>query len=241
MLASPGQVEFQLACPKRFVVGGLDAELSSRGIDIGFVGSLGSPVNPGITTSTSAVFLGRLVRGQDVAASFRPHIGCVPASGGGQRGQTAYHAFAPGKPTVRHVTQIVVRPGRTRHYVERCARNERLAAATHAIGFFGDAPPAVSLARSVRVVQTVHAGRVSLTIRAGRRSPAAAPSSNSTSCAQPDDVRPPPPAAHAARDPGGDRRLPAERRDARCSTRCGTRTSTCSPRSSRPAVRGGAG
>ena len=168
VLASPGQVEFQLACPKKFVVGGLDAELSSRSIDIGFVGSLGSPVNPGITTSTSAVFLGRLVRGQDVAASFRPHIGCVPASGGGQRGQTAYHAFAPGKPTVRHVTQIVVRPGRTRHYVERCAPNERLAAATHAIGFFGDAPPAVSLARSVRVVQTVHAGRVSLTIRAGQ-------------------------------------------------------------------------
>ena len=168
VLASPGQIEYQLACPKRFVVGGLDAELSSHGIDIGFVGSLGSPVNPGITTSTSAVFLGRLVRGRDVAASFRPHIGCVPASGGGQRGQTAYHPFAPGKPSVRHVTQIVVQPGHTRHYVEQCTRNERLAAATHAIGFFGDTPPPVSLARSIRVVQTVHAGRVSLTIRAGR-------------------------------------------------------------------------
>jgi hypothetical protein len=168
VLASPGQVEFQLACPKRFVVGGLDAELSSRGIDIGFVGNLGSPVNPGITTSTSAVFLGRLVRGQDLAASFRPHIGCVPASGGGQRSPTAFHAFAPGKPSVRHVTQIVVRPGKTRHYVGRCAGDERLAAATHAIGFFGDVPPAVSLARSVQVAQSVRAGRVNLTIRAGR-------------------------------------------------------------------------
>jgi hypothetical protein len=168
VLASPGQVEFELACPKRFVVGGLDAELSSRGIDIGFVGNLGSPVNPGITTSASAVFLGRLVRGQDLAASFRPHIGCVPASGGGQRSPTAYHAFAPGKPSVRHVTQIAVRPGRTRHYVGSCARTERLAAATHAIGFFGDTPPAVSLARSVQVVQAVHAGRVTLTIRASR-------------------------------------------------------------------------
>jgi hypothetical protein len=168
VLASPGQVEFQLACPKKFVIGGLDAEASNHGIDIGFVGSLGSPVNPGITTSTSAIFLGRLVRGRDLAASFRPHIGCIPASGGGPRGQTAYHAFAPGKPSVRHVTRFVVQPGRTRHYVEQCARNGRLAAATHAIGFFGDAPPAASLARSVRVVQTVHAGRVSLTIRAGR-------------------------------------------------------------------------
>jgi hypothetical protein len=168
VLASPGRVEFQLACPNRFVVGGLDAELSSRRIDIGFVGSLGSPVNPGITTSKEAVFLGRLVRGRDPAASFRPHIGCVPASGGGQRSPTAYHAFRPGKPSIRHVTEIAVSPGRTRHYVGRCAPNERLAAATHAIGFFGPAPPSVSLAGSVQVTQRVRAGRVHLTIRATR-------------------------------------------------------------------------
>jgi hypothetical protein len=168
VLASPGQVEFQLTCPKRFVVGGLDAELSTRGIDIGFVGNLGSPVNPGITTSKEAVFLGRLVRGNDPAASFRPHIGCVPASGGGQRTPTAYHPFKPGKPSVRHVTQFVVQAARTRRYVQTCARNERLVAATHAIGFFGDKPPSASLARSIRVAQSVHAGRVRLTIRAAR-------------------------------------------------------------------------
>jgi len=168
VLASPGRVEFQLACPKRFVVGGLDAELSTRGIDIGFVGNLGSPVNPGITTSKEAVFLGRLVRGSDPAASFRPHIGCVPASGGGQRSPTAYHVFKPGKPGIRHATNIVVEPGRTRHYVKRCASNERLVAATHAIGFFGDIPPSVSLARSIQVAQSVRAGRVKLTIRATR-------------------------------------------------------------------------
>ena len=168
VLASPGEVQFQLACPKRFMVGGLDAELSSRGIDVGFVGRLGSPVNPGITTSKEAVFLGRLVHGRDSAASFRPHIGCVPASGGGQRTPTAYHAFAPGKPSVRHVTQIAVRPSSVRRYVGRCARNEQLVAATHAIGFFADAPPSASLARSVHVTQRMAAGRVTLTIRAGR-------------------------------------------------------------------------
>jgi hypothetical protein len=166
VLASPGRVEFQLACPKRFVVGGLDAELSSRAIDIGFVGNLGSPVNPGITTSKEAVFLGRLVRGLDPAASFRPHIGCIPASGGGQRTPTAYHPFKPGKPSVRHVTQIVVQPGRTRHYLRRCAGSENLVAATHAIGFFGDVPPSASLARSVQVAQSVRAGTVKLTVRA---------------------------------------------------------------------------
>jgi hypothetical protein len=168
VLASPGQVEFQLACPTHYVVGGLDAELSSRAIDIGFVGNLGSPVNPGITTSKEAVFLGRVVRGRDPAASFRPHIGCVPASGSGKRSPTAYHAFVPGKPSIRHVTAIVVEPGRTRHYVKRCARNERLVAATHAIGFFGDIPPSASLARSVQVTQRVRAGTVKLTVRATR-------------------------------------------------------------------------
>ena len=167
VLATPGQVEFQLSCPKRFIVGGLDAELSSRGIDVGFVGSLGSPVNPGITTSQQAVFLGRLVRGRDPAPFFRPHIGCVPASGGGQRVPTAYRAFAPGKPTVREVSQVTVRTGGVRHFAARCAPHERLVAATHAIGFTGESPPAVTAARSVHVVQHVAAGRVALTIRAG--------------------------------------------------------------------------
>jgi hypothetical protein len=168
VLASPGRVEFQLACPQRFVVGGLDAELSSRAIDIGFVGNLGSPVNPGITTSKEALFLGRLVRGRDPAASFRPHVGCVPASGGGKRSPTDYHVFKPGKPTIRRVTNVVVQPGRTRRYVRQCARNERLVTATHAIGFFGDIPPSASLARSVQVAQNLQAGRVHLTVRAAR-------------------------------------------------------------------------
>jgi hypothetical protein len=166
VLAGPRQVEFQLACPKRFIVGGLDAELTSPSIDVGFVGSLGSPVNPGITTSKEAVFLGRLMRGRDAAASFRPHIGCVPASGGGQRTPTAHHAFAPGKPVMRRVVQLGVRPGKTRLYVGRCARNERLVAATHAVGFYGETPPTVSLARAVTVAQRIRAGHAELKIRA---------------------------------------------------------------------------
>jgi hypothetical protein len=166
VLAAPGEVQFQLACPKRFVVGGLDAELSSRGIDVGFVGKLGSPVNPGITTSQEAVFLGRFVRGRDSAPSFRPHIGCVPASGGGQRVPTAYRVVAPGKPVQRRVFELRVRSGKTRRYVGRCLRNERLAAATHAIAFYGDKPPTAALARAVTVTQRVRAGHAELTIRA---------------------------------------------------------------------------
>jgi hypothetical protein len=169
VLAAPGQVEFQMSCPKRFIVGGLDAELSSRGIDVGFVGSLGSPVNPGITTSQQVVFLGRLVRGRDPAPFFRPHIGCVPASGGGKRVPTAFHPVAPGKPTQRMVSQVAVHPGGIRHFATRCPNGERLVAATHAIGFAGATPPSVAAVRSVLVAQHVAGERVTLAIRAGPR------------------------------------------------------------------------
>jgi hypothetical protein len=167
VLAAPGQVEFQLACPKNFIVGGLDAELSSRGIEIGFVGSLGSPVNPGVTTSKEAVFLGRLVRGRDPAPAFRPHIGCVPASGGGARVPTAYHVFAPGKPSLRRVTQVVVGAGGRRTLHRGCARGERLVAATHAIGFA--TPPTAAQAGSIHVTQHVAAGIVTLHIASRTR------------------------------------------------------------------------
>jgi hypothetical protein len=167
VLAAPGRVEFQLSCPKNFIVGGLDAELSSRGIDVGFVGTLGSPVNPGVTTSKDVVFLGRLVRGRDPAPSFRPHIGCVPTAGGGGRVPTAYHAFPPGKPSMRRVTNVFVEGGSRRKITGRCARGERLVSATHAIGF--PAPPTFAEARAVHVTQRAAAGGVTLAVSAGTR------------------------------------------------------------------------
>jgi hypothetical protein len=155
------QVQYDLTCPKGYVVAGLDAEISARGIDIGFIGALGSPVNPGITTKRDAVFLGQLVRGPAPAASFRPHIGCVPASGGGQRAPTAYNpnAIPPGQTVDRKVRNVPATPSRT-------IRGERLSGATHAIGFYGQRPPSVRAARAVRVTQTIRNGVVSLAIHA---------------------------------------------------------------------------
>ncbi len=168
VVASPGRVEFQLSCPRRYIVAGLDAELTSRGIEVGFVGALGSPVNPGITTSRDVVFLGRLVR--DVAgATFRPHIGCVPASGGGGRTPTAYHPFPPGKPTTRRVVGFRARAGTTTR-AARCARNEVLVGATHAVGFLGDTPPSEAAIGSVRATQRFRNGRVLVTVHAPRGS-----------------------------------------------------------------------
>ncbi len=161
-----GEVQFQLACPKRYVVAGLDAELSTRALEVGFRGALGAPVNPGITTSTSAVFFGRLVRGRDPAASFRPHIGCVPAAGGGQRVPTAFQAYPPARPTAPQMIQIDVHAG-TRGYVEHCPAGQQLVNASHAIAFFTDAPPTAKLAAGVHVTQTVSSGRVHVTVHAG--------------------------------------------------------------------------
>ncbi len=160
------RVEFQLVCPPRYIVGGLDAELSSRGIEVGFVGALGSPVNPGITTAKEALFLGQHVRGRDAAPSFRPLIGCVPAQSGGRRAPTAYRAFPPGKPTVRQVKTVRVRSGATTRAVARCPKAQRLISATHAVGFYGSIPPTPAAVRAVTVKQRVAAGVVRLSIRA---------------------------------------------------------------------------
>ena len=167
---APGRAEtqWQLACPRKFIVGGLDAELTTRALDIAFRATLGSPVNPGVSTSTAAVFLGRLVAGRDPAASFRPHIGCIPSSGGGPRVPTAYHrVYPPGRPTVLRVGVLVVRPGATRSVTRTCRAGARLVRSSDAIGFYTKAPPSRRLAGAVHVERKTARGRVTVTIQGG--------------------------------------------------------------------------
>jgi hypothetical protein len=160
------QVSFQLSCPAKFVVAGLDAELSRSGVDVTFRGSLGTPVNPGITTSRAAEFLARLLA-RGAPATFRPHIGCVPASGGGQRFPTVHHTVRPGQPLAPTAVQLAVKPG-VHRFVERCPAGKRLLGATHAVGFYGASPPSAKLVAGVVVAQTVRAGDVHLVVRAGQ-------------------------------------------------------------------------
>jgi hypothetical protein len=167
LATSRTETEYQLACPKRFVVGGLDAELTNRAIDVVFRATLGSPVNPGISTSTSAVFLGRLTLGHDLSASFRPHIGCIPGRGGGARVPTAAGVFPPGNPTVRRVTEIRAEAGAPRRVVLGCRRGERLVSASDAIGFYTPQPPGLTLARAVHVRGSTAHGRVTVVVTAG--------------------------------------------------------------------------
>jgi hypothetical protein len=156
------QVSFQLACPTRFVVAGLDAELSRKGVDVTFRGSLGTPVNPGITTSRTVEFLGRLLV-SGTPATFRPHIGCVPASGSGQRFPTVHRPAPALMPTA---LQLSVKPG-VHRFAERCPAGKRLAGASHAVGFYSTVPPSTAVVKSVAVAQTVQSGVVHLVVRAG--------------------------------------------------------------------------
>jgi hypothetical protein len=162
------RVDFQLSCPRGFIIGGLDAELSDRAIDIEFRGKLGSPVNPGVTTARSAVFRGTFTGSAARAPSFRPHLGCVPAAGGGS-GPVPFKASAtypPGEPTVRRVRTVRLRTGTVRAFTA-CAAGERLLAGWHAIGFYTAGPPSAFLIESVAGLQSTRGGRVVVRLRVG--------------------------------------------------------------------------
>src|SRR5581483_7089148 len=77
---------YELSCPRGWVVGGTDAELSDRAIDLAFLGT------SGITTARTMQFLGTYSGAAGRAPTFRPHIGCVPTSGGGRRTPTGVAA-----------------------------------------------------------------------------------------------------------------------------------------------------
>jgi hypothetical protein len=161
------RVEFELSCPKNYVVGGLDAELTDKAIDVSFQGQIGAPVNPGITTSRVALFVATSAHTLPAGATFRPHIGCLPASGGGGRIPTVAHAdvVPPGHPDARRVTTVRVAPG-TKRVTKSCVAGETLVSATHAVGFYTARPPTASLVSSVTASQKVHANGVTVTVKA---------------------------------------------------------------------------
>jgi hypothetical protein len=157
------RVEYQLTCPRGYIVGGLDARLSDRGIDVSFVGKLGSPVNPGITTSRSVVFVASYVGATAGAPSFRPFLGCMPSSGGG-RIPTAVGVVKPGDPTIRRVRTVRIRPG-TRTVASACRAHEVLVGASHAFGFRTSRPPSASVIGTVSGSRTVRGNRMLMSVR----------------------------------------------------------------------------
>ncbi len=64
---------------------------------------------------------------------------------------------------MRHVLQVRVNGGTATRNL-RCARNERLVSASHAVGFFGDAPPGAAFVRQVRASHRVRNGVATVTV-----------------------------------------------------------------------------
>jgi hypothetical protein len=169
-VATPrARVDFQLSCPRGFAIGGLDAELSDRAIDVGFLGKLGSPVGPGVTTERSALFGATYVGASARPPTFRPHLGCIPASGGGG-GPVPYRrvaaVFPPGEAVIRRVRTVTLRPGTVRA-IAACGKGERLVSGWHAIGFYTAGPPSQALVSSVRASRALRNGRVQVNVRSG--------------------------------------------------------------------------
>jgi hypothetical protein len=157
------RVEYQLTCPRGYIVGGVDARLSDRGIDVTFIGKLGSPINPGITSSRSVVFVASYVGTTARAPTFRPFIGCMPSSGGGGI-PTAFGVVKPGEPTIRRVSSARVRPG-SRTVASGCRGREILVGASHAFAFRTAQPPTASLIDTVDGSRAVRGQRVLVSAR----------------------------------------------------------------------------
>lgn len=155
------RVEWQLMCPRGYVAAGLDAELSHRAIDVGFLGIIGAPVTPGVATARAVVFYASYVGGTARAPTFRPHVGCMPGGGGGR----IPTAFKPGRPTIRRVAQNEIPPGRSAA-VKSCLPRETLVGASHAFGFFMRNTPSSSLVESVTGAQRVGGRQVSVVVTA---------------------------------------------------------------------------
>jgi hypothetical protein len=157
--ASAGTPEavYLVTCPRNHVAGGTDALVADRSTDVSFRGATGSPVAPGVTTERSVLFTGTYGGTSRRPTSYRPLVGCVPASGGGGRSQTAYQ---PGRPIVREVLTVALVRGRTRVVIVSCRNGGRLLGASHAVGFVQRPEPSANVLASVSASHDVAGGRV---------------------------------------------------------------------------------
>ena len=161
------RAQFQLSCPRGFVVAGTDAELTSRALDVSFGAKLGSPVGPGVTTGRSLLFSATYTGGGNAPTSFRPHLGCIPGSGGGG-GPVPYSVaptFPPGEPTTRRVRTFPLTSGGAIRVRQGCGRGEYFVSGWHAFGIYGSRPPSEELMRGVPSAQSVRGGRLTVVAR----------------------------------------------------------------------------
>jgi hypothetical protein len=147
-----GTAEYLLTCPNgRSVVGGLDAQATTRDVRVSFDGRLGAPVQPGQTTTRYAFF--RAVNVSARKQAFQPLLGCIPTQGGGGRSTVSARVVPVGQPLEFRSRIVVVGPGDVKFGRVSCQRTETLVGAWHAIAFRTKQPPDL---RRVGLVQAHH-------------------------------------------------------------------------------------
>ena len=153
-----------MRCPlKGYIVAGVDARVSDRAIDVSIRGENGAPVSPGVTTGREVVFTAVYTGAAPRPTAFQPFIGCIPTSGGGGRGETAYRrttAFVPVKALDRRVVRKRLVSGASVRVVGGCPPGTRLLGTSHAYAFRTGAEPGQTLLRAVTIRRTVSGRRV---------------------------------------------------------------------------------
>jgi hypothetical protein len=153
---------WRLVCPEG-VVGGVDARASEEAVAVEFPGRIGSPVNPGITTTRSLVFKGTYAGRTSKVTSYRPFIGCIPGGGGGPRTPTALAPAAevkPGEPITIRVATLRPRAGELSRTTLRCRSGERLLHSSHSVGLYTAGVPTAAELAAIRVVRVARGDRV---------------------------------------------------------------------------------
>jgi hypothetical protein len=146
---------WRLVCPQG-VVGGVDARASEINVAVEFPGLIGSPVNPGITTTRTLVFRGTYAGRARKATSYRPFIGCIPGGGGGPRTPTALAAeIKPGAPITTRVKTLKVKPGTLARTTLSCRAGERLLRSAASVAMYTKAVPTPAQLAAVRVLRVV--------------------------------------------------------------------------------------
>jgi hypothetical protein len=138
------QRSWHMKCPEGSIVGGVDARLTHRAVNMSFGGLLGSPVNPGVTTREEVVFTGTYTGGVPRPTGFRPFIGCIPTAGGGR----IPTAVKPGSPTRLRVRTVSFKT--TASATLSCSRGERLVSSTHAVALRSGREPGIAQLAGVR-------------------------------------------------------------------------------------------
>jgi hypothetical protein len=153
---------WQLVCPQG-IVGGVDALASEAAVAVEFPGRIGSPVNPGITTTGSLLFKGTYAGHVRRATSYQPFIGCIPGGGGGPRTPTAFtraDPVRPGEPITLRVELLRLIPGELARTTLTCRPGERLLHSAHSVGLYTAGVPSAAQLAAVRVVHVRRGGKI---------------------------------------------------------------------------------